>query len=89
MKWSNLFSRFAHTINPFSRKKTVHKTTEDKMLEQYSVYIAAFLFIAAISFTWKVNQRIDIVADDLSTTREELARLNGLIEGLTIGDELN
>ena len=59
------------------------------MLEQYSVYIAAFLFIAAISFTWKVNQRIDIVADDLSTTREELARLNGLIEGLTIGDELN
>ena len=57
------------------------------MLEQYSIHIAVLLFIAAISLIWKVNHRVDIIADDLSTTREELARLEGLLEGITLGDD--
>lgn len=58
------------------------------MIEQYSVYVAAILFVAAISFTWKVNQRVDTVANDLSTTREELARLQGMLDVImSAGDE--
>ena len=59
------------------------------MIEQYSVYIAAILFLAAISFTWKVNQRVDNLTDDLTTLREEFARLEGLMAGMRFGDDDN
>lgn len=57
------------------------------MLEQYSIYIAVFLFVAALSFTWKVNQRVDNLADDLTFLREEFARLEGMMA--MSGDEDN
>lgn len=55
------------------------------MLEQYSVYIAAILFVAAISLIWKVNQRVDNLADDLTIIRENLARLEGMMA--MVGDD--
>lgn len=59
------------------------------MIEQVSIYVSAVLFVAAIGFTWKVNQRVDNIADDAATTREKLAHLQGMLEGMTVGDDDN